>query len=94
MSSFFAQIMEPGGGVMLLPFVRTVIACLLVLTTTAAAFGVARIHMIILTVLSTGLLFSLAFFEKEFKKMQGGSRVSNSDDDDRVPVKASSGKTD
>jgi predicted lipid-binding transport protein (Tim44 family) len=68
MSSFFSQIMEPGGGVMLLPFVRLVIGCLLCLTVAAAIAGVARIHMIILSVLSSGLLLSLQFFESEFKK--------------------------
>lgn len=46
--------MEPGGGVALLPFVRLVICFLLVLTVTAAIVGVARIHMVILSVLSLG----------------------------------------
>lgn len=39
---------------MLLPFVRLVIGFLLVLTVTAAIVGVARIHMVILSVLSAG----------------------------------------
>jgi hypothetical protein len=73
MSSFFAQIMEPGGGLMLLPFVRVVIGCLLVLTATTGILGVARIHMIILTFLSGGLLASLYFFESEFKKAKGNA---------------------
>jgi ER protein Pkr1 len=80
MSSFFSQIMEPGGGVMLLPFVRLVIGCLLCLTIAAAIAGVARIHMIILSVLSSGLLLSLQFFESEFKKARGlhsGSSTSS-----------------
>jgi hypothetical protein len=75
--SFISQILEPGGGVILLPFVRVVVAMLLVLTMTAAVVNVARIHMIILSVLATGLLASLSFFEIEFKKMR--SRVSYSD---------------
>jgi hypothetical protein len=58
MSSFVSQIMAPGGGVMLLPFVRLVIGILLILTITAAVLGVARIHMMILSVLSAGTLFS------------------------------------
>jgi len=78
MSSFFSQLMEPGGGVMLLPFVRMVIGCLLVLTTTAAIVGVARIHMVILSFLSGGLLLSLSFFESEYKKARGGGRGSAS----------------
>jgi uncharacterized protein involved in cysteine biosynthesis len=81
MSSFFSQIMEPGGGVMLLPFVRLVIGCLLCLTVAAAIAGVARIHMIILSFLSSGLLLSLQFFESEFKKarrLHSGSNASSS----------------
>ena len=39
---------------MLLPFVRLVIVFLLLLTLTAAIVGVARIHMIILSLLSAG----------------------------------------
>ena len=74
MTSFFAQIMQPGGGLMLLPFVRTIICCLLALTGTAAFLGVARIHMIVLTILSSGLLGSLYFFESEFKKVNGRSQ--------------------
>jgi hypothetical protein len=70
-----SQILEPGGGVMLLPFVRTVIAFLLLLCLTAAVFDVARIHMLILSFLSGGLLLSLSFFESEYKKVR---RASNS----------------
>ena len=69
--------MEPGGGVMLLPFVRLVIVCLLVLCLTAAFFDVARIHFVILSVLSGGLLLSLQFFESEFKKARHGSRSAS-----------------
>jgi hypothetical protein len=100
MTSFIAQIMEPGGGIILLPFVRLVIALLLVLTTTAAVVGLARIHMIILAFLSAGLLISLSFFESEFKKMQrarDGGRMSTPDDDEvRQPRKggAAGPKTD
>lgn len=79
-SSFVAQIMQPGGGVMLLPFVRFVIGLLLVLTVLAALVGIARIHMVILSFLSGGLLVSLSFFESEFNKVrgarQGGSSAS------------------
>lgn len=56
---------------MLLPFVRLVVGLLLLLTTSAAVVGVARIHMIILSVLSGGLLLSLSFFESEFKRVKG-----------------------
>ena len=62
---------------MLLPFVRLVIVCLLVLCLTAAFFDVARIHFVILSVLSGGLLLSLQFFESEFKKARHGSRSAS-----------------
>ena len=68
--SFAAQVLKPGGGVMLLPLVRLVIGCLMMLTTGAFFAGVARIHMAILTTLSAGLLVSLSFFESEYKKAQ------------------------
>jgi len=55
MSSMLSKILEPGGGVMLLPFVRLVICFLLLLTVTAAIVGVARIHMVILSILSSGM---------------------------------------
>ena len=71
--SFVTDVMSPGGGVMLLPFVRLVIGCLLLLTMGTFLAGVAQIHMAILTVLGGGLLFSLSFFESEYKKVQ--SRV-------------------
>jgi len=57
MSSMLSKIMEPGGGVMLLPFVRLVICFLLMLTVTGAIVGVARLHMIILSFLSSGECF-------------------------------------
>lgn len=65
--------MQPGGGVMLLPFVRFVIAFLLVLTSAGFLAGVARIHMAILSFLGVGLLFSLSMFETEFKKVRNQS---------------------
>lgn len=71
--------MEPGGGVMLLPFVRTVIALLLVLTMIGAIVGVARIHMVILSFLSAGLLVSLSFFESEYKKARGAAQGSSTE---------------
>lgn len=78
MSSLVSQLMQPGGGLMLIPFVRIVVGLLLVLTLSAAALDVARIHMVVLSVLSSGLLISLSFFESEVKKQQqrsgGGSR--------------------
>lgn len=87
MTSFVAQVMQPGGGVMLLPFVRVVIAILLVLTLSGFLAGVARIHMAILSFLSAGLLLSLSFFESEFKKAQGHSSESTT-----TTTTASSGK--
>jgi hypothetical protein len=93
MTSFFAQIMEPGGGIMLLPFVRVVIGCLLALTVTTAIIGVARVHMIILSVLSSGLLASLYFFESEIKRAKRSYGHDEPADD--IPNKGSArNKTD
>ena len=58
---------------MLLPFVRAVIGCLLILTLAGLFTGVARIHMAILSFLSAGLLISLSMFESEYRKMQSYS---------------------
>eukprot|EP00339_Tiarina_fusa_P008380 CAMPEP_0117030974 /NCGR_PEP_ID=MMETSP0472-20121206/22316_1 /TAXON_ID=693140 ORGANISM="Tiarina fusus, Strain LIS" /NCGR_SAMPLE_ID=MMETSP0472 /ASSEMBLY_ACC=CAM_ASM_000603 /LENGTH=91 /DNA_ID=CAMNT_0004739203 /DNA_START=134 /DNA_END=409 /DNA_ORIENTATION=+ len=71
MSSMVTEIMQPGGGILLLPFVRGVISLLLVLTLAGFMAGVARIHMAILSFLGAGLLFSLSMFESEFKKARG-----------------------
>ena len=92
MSSFFAQIMEPGGGVKLLPFVRAVIALLFVLTVVGAIVGVARIHMVILSFLSAGLLASLSFFESEYTKLKS-ARAQRQQAQGKNTV-AASGKTD
>ena len=62
------QILQPGGGVLLIPFIRTVIMCLFVTTVTAFLFGVARIHMFILSCLGGGLLLSISFFMSEYEK--------------------------
>lgn len=92
--------MQPGGGVMLLPFVRFVIGILLVLTVVAAVVDVARIHMIILSFLSGGLLISLSFFESEFKKVRaarsgGGSSSEPSSSTTSAPTTTKAGaKTD
>lgn len=94
--SFVSQIMQPGGGVMLLPFVRFVIGLLLVLTVLAALLDVARIHMVILSFLSGGLLVSLSFFESEFNKVRasraGGSSGPSSSK--TATAKSSANKTD
>ena len=64
--SFVAQILQPGGGLLLIPFIRSVIMCLFMLTVTAFVAGVARIHMAILASLAGGLLLSISFFMGEY----------------------------
>eukprot|EP00549_Striatella_unipunctata_P003500 CAMPEP_0118694876 /NCGR_PEP_ID=MMETSP0800-20121206/12817_1 /TAXON_ID=210618 ORGANISM="Striatella unipunctata, Strain CCMP2910" /NCGR_SAMPLE_ID=MMETSP0800 /ASSEMBLY_ACC=CAM_ASM_000638 /LENGTH=96 /DNA_ID=CAMNT_0006593491 /DNA_START=154 /DNA_END=444 /DNA_ORIENTATION=- len=72
--SFVSQILAPGGGMLLIPFIKIVI-CILMLTCGAACIaGVAQIHMAILLFLSSGLLYSLTWFEAEFAKVQGAKR--------------------
>jgi hypothetical protein len=70
MASMIQEIMAPGGGVMLIPFVRIVIAILLVMTIMGFVANVARIHMVVLGFLSAGLLVSLSMFEREFNKVK------------------------
>ena len=67
--SFISDILAPGGGIMLIPFVRFVISTLLVLCIMGFVADVARIHMVVLGFLSAGLLFSLSMFEREFNKV-------------------------
>ena len=68
--SFVKNLLAPGGGVALIPFIRYTIACLLLVCMAAFVSGVARIHMAILSFLSGGLLISLSFFQSEYEKMQ------------------------
>ena len=89
------KILEPGGGVMLLPFVRTVIVFLLLLCLAAALFDVARIHMLILSFLSAGLLVSLSFFESEYNKMRGSYHTPSSSSSTAVaPSSGNNNKSD
>jgi len=93
MSGIVSQMFQPGGGVVLIPFIKKVIGCLCLVTMTAFFYGVARIHMAILTVLSSGLIWSLNFFESEFEKMQRAR--SSAPSDSRAPASTNnSEKTD
>ena len=77
MSNAISQLFAPGGGVVLIPFIRFVIGCLLLTTLSAFTFGVARIHMAILSILSGGLLWSISFFQREYEKATKSGRLSN-----------------
>jgi len=83
-----SEIMAPGGGVMLIPFVRVVISILLVMCIMGFVADVARIHMVVLGFLSSGLLLSLAMFEREFNK------VKNKGSPATVAAASKSNKTD
>lgn len=69
--SFISEVMAPGGGIKLLPFVRVVVGLLLVCAIGIFIAGIARIHMAILTFLSSGLLFSLQMFETAYNDASG-----------------------
>jgi ABC-type transport system involved in multi-copper enzyme maturation permease subunit len=88
MASFVSQLMAPGGGIILIPFIRIVIILLMLTTSTTFVFGVARLHMGILTVLSGGLLISLSFFESEYKKAVSTRNKNN------AQISGNSAKTD
>lgn len=70
--SFISEVMAPGGGIKLIPFVRVIVGLLLVCTIGIFIAGVARIHMAILIFLSSGLLFSLQMFETAYNEANGG----------------------
>eukprot|EP00543_Licmophora_paradoxa_P008800 CAMPEP_0202458720 /NCGR_PEP_ID=MMETSP1360-20130828/27440_1 /ASSEMBLY_ACC=CAM_ASM_000848 /TAXON_ID=515479 /ORGANISM="Licmophora paradoxa, Strain CCMP2313" /LENGTH=92 /DNA_ID=CAMNT_0049079397 /DNA_START=44 /DNA_END=322 /DNA_ORIENTATION=+ len=76
--SFFSDIMAPGGGVLLLPFVKVIVGLLLFTTVTIFICGVARIHMAILSFLSSGLLFSLYMFENAYNTVKGRTSSAKS----------------
>ena len=77
--TFISDVLQPGGGVKLIPFVKFVICILLLLTTGAFVGGFARIHMAVLSFLCSGLLISLQFFESELTKIsRARSRTSKS----------------
>lgn len=74
MSSFFAQLMSPGGGIMLIPFIRGVIMCLFLTTIIAFISGFARVHMAVLGSLAGGLLMSISFFMNQYEKVLAESK--------------------
>ena len=94
--SLISDIMAPGGGVMLLPFVRVVVGVLLILTIAGFIAGVARIHMAILSFLSAGLLVSLSVFESEYKKVTsgGGNNTKAGKTTTSKPAATTTAKTD
>lgn len=72
--SFVSQILTPGGGVLLIPFIRMVIGVLFCTTFVAFCFGIARIHMAILSFLAGGLLIAISFFMSEYEKALANSK--------------------
>jgi hypothetical protein len=94
MASIFSEIMQPGGGIILIPFVRVIITILLVLTISGFVAGVARIHMAVLSFLSAGLLFSLGMFEREFNKVHGQQRSMSTTTSTTTKTSSSNQKTD
>ncbi|KAL3763271.1 hypothetical protein ACHAWU_008974 [Discostella pseudostelligera] len=74
--SFVQDLLKPGGGIALIPFIRATIVVLLLMVIIMGIFDIARIHMIVLACLSTGLLISISMFEKAWNDVQrsrGGS---------------------
>mmetsp|Transcript_30733 Transcript_30733/g.45490 ORF Transcript_30733/g.45490 Transcript_30733/m.45490 type:complete len:99 (+) Transcript_30733:110-406(+) len=95
-SSLMSQLLAPGGGIVLIPFIRIVIGCLMLTCMCAFGMGIARIHMIALSILSAGLLGSLSFFESEYNKLKsrrGGNSTSTGSSSDGTAGKTQT-KTD
>jgi hypothetical protein len=91
--SFISDVMAPGGGVLLLPFVRLVITLLLICTVSIFIAGVARIHMAILSFLSGGLLVSLYMFENAYNNIKGRQESGTNSSSSR-PNNKTGNKTD
>ena len=70
-ASFITDLLSPGGGMQLIPFIRVVVMLLFAICLACFVAGVARIHMLIMSFLSAGLLVSLSFFQAEFNRVNG-----------------------
>mmetsp|Transcript_16790 Transcript_16790/g.26190 ORF Transcript_16790/g.26190 Transcript_16790/m.26190 type:complete len:100 (+) Transcript_16790:97-396(+) len=79
MSNIISDLLSPGGGILLIPFIRVVVMCLLTVCVGCFIAGVARIHMFILSFLSGGLLISLSFFQAEYNRVHN-RRHAGADD--------------
>lgn len=94
MSSFVSQILSPGGGILLIPFIRMVIMVLFCTTSIAFCFGVARIHMAILSFLAGGLLMAISFFMNEYEKALANSKAKARMTGATVTTREEKGKSD
>lgn len=68
--SFVSDLLKPGGGIALIPFIRGTILLLLMMVILMGIFDVARIHMVVLAFLSVGLLVSISMFERAWNDVQ------------------------
>mmetsp|Transcript_6470 Transcript_6470/g.9705 ORF Transcript_6470/g.9705 Transcript_6470/m.9705 type:complete len:91 (-) Transcript_6470:251-523(-) len=68
--SLIQDLLKPGGGIALIPFIRMTILLLLVMVIGMGIADIARIHMVVLGCLSIGLLISISWFEKAWNDVQ------------------------
>lgn len=68
--SFIQDLLKPGGGVALIPFIRVIILLLLIMVIIMGIADVARIHMFVMGFLASGLLVSIWWFEKAWNDVQ------------------------
>lgn len=68
--SFIQDLLKPGGGIALIPFIRATIVLLLLMVIMMGFVGIARIHMCVLAFLSVGLLVSISWFESAWNDVQ------------------------
>mmetsp|Transcript_29012 Transcript_29012/g.61576 ORF Transcript_29012/g.61576 Transcript_29012/m.61576 type:complete len:93 (-) Transcript_29012:248-526(-) len=68
--SVIQDMLKPGGGIALIPFIRMTILTLLLMVIVMGILDVARIHMVVLAFLSIGLLMSISHFEKVWNDVQ------------------------
>ncbi|KAL9186329.1 hypothetical protein ACHAXT_005567 [Thalassiosira profunda] len=68
--SVIQELLKPGGAIALIPAIRVTILLLLVMVIIMGILDIARIHMVVLSCLSVGLLGSISYFEKVWADVQ------------------------
>jgi len=80
------DILTPGSSEQVIPFVKGVIYAMISVCATCGYMDIGRIHMVVLSILSVGLLLSINYFEMVV------SRLNESSDDNGAV--ADKGKSD
>ena len=85
-------IMTPGSSLKLVPAINISIILLLVVVISLLYNTIDKIHLVVLSFLSLGLLTSVNLFVAEFNKIQS-EQSSSGDTDDSAPINSPAGNT-